>query len=56
VGGIASIELRIEDVAGQLLDREAVVYLEAVSGLLFIFGGQLVMWSLFGRNARVGVC
>jgi len=34
VGGIASIELRIEDVAGQLLDREAVVYLEAVSGLV----------------------
>lgn len=33
-GGSASIELRIEDVAGQLLDREAVVYLEAVSGLV----------------------
>ena len=34
VGGSASIELRIENVAGQLLDREAVVYLEAVSGLV----------------------
>jgi len=34
VGGSASIKLRIEDVAGQLLDREAVVYLEAVSGLV----------------------
>ena len=33
-GGSALIELRIEDVAGQLLDREAVVYLEAVSGLV----------------------
>lgn len=33
-GGSASIELRIEDVAGQLLDQEAVVYLEAVSGLV----------------------
>lgn len=33
-GGSASIELRIEDVAGQLLDRDAVVYLEAVSGLV----------------------
>ena len=34
VGGSASIELRIEDVAGQLLDRNVVVYLEAVSGLV----------------------
>ena len=34
VGGSALIELRIEDVAGQLLDREAVVCLEAVSGLV----------------------
>ncbi len=34
VGGSALIELRIEDVASQLLDREAVVYLEAVSGLV----------------------
>lgn len=34
VGGSASIALRIEDVAGQLLDGEAVVYLEAVSGLV----------------------
>ena len=34
VGGSALIELRIEDVAGQLLDRDAVVYLEAVSGLV----------------------
>ena len=34
VGSSALIELRIEDVAGQLLDREAVVYLEAVSGLV----------------------
>jgi hypothetical protein len=33
-GGSALIELRIEDVAGQLLDREAVVYLESVSGLV----------------------
>ena len=33
-GGSALIELRIEDVTGQLLDREAVVYLEAVSGLV----------------------
>ena len=33
-GGSALIELRIEDVAGQLLDRDAVVYLEAVSGLV----------------------
>ena len=33
-GGSASIELRIKDVAGQLLDRDAVVYLEAVSGLV----------------------
>ncbi len=34
VGGNTSIELRIEDVSGQLLDQEAVVYLEAVSGLV----------------------
>ena len=33
-GGSASIDLRIEDVAGQLLDQEAVIYLEAVSGLV----------------------
>jgi hypothetical protein len=24
--------------------------------LLFMFGGQLVMWRMFGRNERVGVC
>ena len=34
VGSSALIELRIEDVAGQLLDRDVVVYLEAVSGLV----------------------
>ena len=33
-GGNAAIQLRIEDVAGQLLDRDAVVYLESVSGLV----------------------
>lgn len=34
VGGSASIELRIEDVAGQLLDQDAIVYIEAVAGLV----------------------
>ena len=33
-GGSATVQLRIEDVAGQLLDQDAVVYLEAVSGLV----------------------
>ena len=33
-GGSATVQLRIEDVAGQLLDQDAVVYLEAVSGLI----------------------
>lgn len=33
-GGNAAIQLRIEDFAGQLLNRDAVVYLEAVSGLV----------------------
>jgi hypothetical protein len=32
--GKATVQLRIEDVAGQLLDRDAVVYLEAVGGIV----------------------